>query len=490
LSPAPRLSISAEEIYAVYAQGAEAMALLVQALVERINRVEERLETLENQKSKTSLDSSKPPSGDGFGKRTESLRQRRERSTGGQPEHPGSTLEWREDVSEVVEHPVLVCRGCGETLSPASVTGTVVHQVHDLPAMQLEVTAHRGEVKCCLGCGLENRAPFPLEAQHRVQYGPRLKGWMMYLMEAQLIPAARTCEMLSELVGVEISAGTLFNTRAQCFDALAPVETAIETQLQTATLAHFDETGLRVNGKLWWLHVVCTRALTDYSVQLKRGQAAMDVMNILPNFKGKALHDGWKSYQVYDRCQHFLCNAHHLRELKFIWERHHQPWAYQMSLFLSSAKAIVDQARASGLSALDPVQLQPLAARYHRLLDEGLAANPATPDLEPDTPKKRGRPKQSAAKNLLDRLKTQQTSVLGFVHDFEVPFDNNQAERDIRMMKLKQKISGSFRSHDGAQMFCRIRGYLSTLRKQGIDVLDALTSLFMGDLIVPDYSAE
>jgi transposase len=482
--------MSAEEIYAVYAQGAEATTVLVQALIERINRVEERLETLENQKSKNSGNSSKPPSGDGFGKRTESLRQRSERSTGGQAEHPGSTLEWREDVSAVVEHRVHQCRGCGESLSRAPVMGTVVHQVHDLPEIQLEVIEHRAAVKCCPGCGLENRATFPVAASHRVQYGPRLKGWMLYLMEAQLLPAARTCEMLSELVGVELSAGTLFNTRAQCFDALAPVETAIETQLQTSTLAHFDETGLRVNGKLWWLHVVCTRALTYYSVQLKRGQAAMEAMHILPNFTGKAVHDGWKSYQAYDNCEHFLCNAHHLRELKFIWERHHQPWAYQMSLFLSTAKAIVDQARASGHACLDSVQLQQLAARYHRLLDEGLAANPTTPDPETGTPRKRGRPKQSVAKNLLDRLQTQQTSVLGFVYDFEVPFDNNQAERDIRMMKLKQKISGSFRSQAGAEMFCRIRGYLSTLRKQGIDVLDALTSLFMGDLIVPDFSAE
>jgi transposase len=261
-------------------------------------------------------------------------------------------------------------------------------------------------------------------------------------------------------------------------------------KLQTSTLAHFDETGLRMNGKLWWLHVVCTTALTYDSVQLKRGQAAMEAMNILPNFQGKAVHDGWKSYQADDHCEHFLCNAHHLRELKFIWERHHQVWAYQMSLFLSSAKAIVDHARASGRACLDSAQLQQLAARYHRLLDEGLAAHPATPDPEPDTPKKRGRPKQSVAKNLLDRLKTQHLSVLGFVHDFAVPFDNNQAGRDIRMMKLKQKISGSFRSQTGAQMFCRIRGYLSTLTKQGIDVLDALTSLFMGDLVLPDFSAE
>jgi transposase len=368
--------------------------------------------------------------------------------------------------------------------------GRVVHQVHDLPEINLEVIEHRVEVKCCPGCGVENRGTFPVEASHRVQYGPRLKGWMVYLMEAQLIPSARTREMLEEMVGAELSEGTLFNTRAQAFEVLEPISQGIETALQTAKLANFDETGMPVKGKLWWLHVACTAALTAYSVQMKRGKAAMAAMNILPNFKGKAVHDGWKSYQAYDNCDHFLCNAHHLRELKFIWERHQQSWAYSMSLFLSSAKSMVESARASGLLALDPVQLHLLEARYQTILDEGFAANPPPPPPEPGTPKKRGKPKQSVAKNLLDRLKTQQTSVLGFVYDFEVPFDNNQAERDIRMMKLKQKISGSFRSQDGAEMFCRIRGYLSTLRKQGINVLDALTSLFMGDPVVPDYSAE
>lgn len=503
--------MSREEILTVYEAGAEAtivwgegLAGWVAKLVAEntvlkadlatvtadLARVKERLEALENQKSKNSRNSSKPPSGDGFGKRPESLRQRSDRSSGGQPEHPGSTLEWSEDVRDVVDHPVQVCSGCGENLSQAPVRGTVVHQVHDLPEIKLEVIEHRAEVKCCPGCGLENQADFPVEAKHRVQYGPGLKSWMVYLMERQLIPAARTCEMLKEMVGADLSEGTLFNTRAQCFDVLEPISQAIETTLQKAKLVHFDETGLRVKGKLWWLHVACHATLTADSVQMKRGQVAMEAMNILPHFQGKAVHDGFKSYQAYENCDHFLCNAHHLRELKFIWERHQQPWAYSMSLFLSSAKSIVDRARASGLFALDPVQLHLLEARYQTILDEGFAANPPPPAPEPGTPKKRGRPKQSVAKNLLDRLKTQQSSVLGFIYDFEVPFDNNQAERDIRMMKVKQKISGSFRSHEGAEMFCRIRGYLSTLRKQGIDVLDALTSLFMGDPVVPDYAAE
>jgi transposase len=309
-------------------------------------------------------------------------------------------------------------------------------------------------------------------------------------MEGQLLPSGLTSELLGEVLGAPLSEGTLFNTRAQCFEALAPISSQIQAALQVAPLVHFDETGLRVNQQLWWLHVACTTALTHYAVQAKRGQVAMDAMNILPDFHGKAVHDGWKSYFGYD-CAHFLCNAHHLRELQFIWERHQQPWAFQMSLFLCSVKHLVASACEAGDTHLDPDQVQLLAARYQRILAQGFAANPPPPAPAPDTPNKRGRPKQSTAKNLLDRLQTHQAAVLGFLYDFAVPFDNNQAERDIRMMKLfKQKISGCFRSQDGAEMFCRIRGYWSTLRKQGIDVFDALTILFMGDPVVPKFAAE
>jgi transposase len=243
-------------------------------------------------------------------------------------------------------------------------------------------------------------------------------------------------------------------------------------------VVHFDETGMRVNGKLWWLHVACTSGLTYYFVHGKRGQQAMDEMGILPEFEGKAIHDGWTSYPGYD-CEHFLCNAHHLRELQFIQERYEQPWAFQMSLLLVTILRQGQLAQAEGHTALSPEQLQAFEARYQTLLEQGLAANPplAPP---PDAPKKRGRPKQSPPRNLLLRLQSQQASVLGFMHNFSVPFDNNQAERDIRMMKLKQKISGCFRSEGGAHRFARIRGYLSTLRKQGQDVLDALVALFSG----------
>jgi transposase len=468
--------MSRDEIRAVYAQGEESVIELVTELLQRIETLESRLEAVEGQLSKNSKNSSKPPSGDGFEKRTKSLRGKSEKRSGGQAEHPGHTLEWSDEVDEILEHRLEQCAGCGESLVTVPAQSVYARQVHDLPPIELRVMEHRVEVKCCECCGLKNESQFPEFVSNVVQYGPRLKGVMVYLMEGQLLPAERTVDVLREVMGVEVSGGTLYNTRAQCFQELAPISAEIKTALLASEVVHFDETGLRVNGKLWWLHVASTSGLTYYFIHPKRGRAAMEEMGILLAYAGKALHDGWQSYFVY-ACAHFLCNAHHLRELQFILERYQQAWAYQMSLLLVTIYGQVEAAKAAGQVALPPEQLQAFESRYQAILDEGFKANPklAPP---PESAKRRGRPKQSPARNLLERLQSHSDSVLGFMRDFAVPFDNNQAERDIRMMKLKQKISGSFRSSDGAIMFARIRGYLSTLRKQGQNVLDALIDLF------------
>lgn len=470
--------MSREEIRAVYAQGEKAMLALVEGLLERIEQLEGRVEGLESKASKTSRNSSKPPSGDGFGKRTKSLRSKSDKQSGGQPGHPGSTLEWRAKVEHVLEHPVKCCSGCGTGLEAEPVQHQLLRQVYDIPPLPLEVTEHRVEVKRCPACGQQNEGEFPAEATNVVQYGPRLKGVMVYLMEGQLLPSERACQVLSEVLGVSVSEGTLYNTREQCFQQLEPIASEIQAAIMDSNVVHFDETGMRVNGKLWWLHVACTSGLTYYFIHQNRGTVAIDEMGILPEFAGKAIHDGWKSYGGYG-CEHFLCNAHHLRELQFILERYEQPWAFQMSLLLVTILRQVQVAQAQGYAALPPDQLQAFEARYQAVIDQGWAANP-TLAPPPDAPKQRGRAKHSPPHNLLLRLQDQQAAVLGFMYDFAVPFDNNQAERDIRMMKLKQKISGSFRSANGAKMFCRIRGYLSTLRKQGHNLLDALFALFSG----------
>jgi transposase len=474
------IQLSPAEIRAVYARGEEAVVELVTGLVEHIGRMDARLTELEGIVKKNSSNSSKPPSGDGFGKKTKSLRIKSQKKTGGQPDHRGSTLEWSEQVAEIITHQVQQCNGCGADLEQEPVETEYARQVHDIPPVKLKVTEHRAQVKTCPHCQTNNQAEFPPMVTNVVQYGTRLKSMMVYLMEGQLIPSARTCELLSDLLGVNISEGTLFNTRSQCFEQLAVNESAIKAEIVASDVVNFDETGMRVSGKLWWLHVACTDGLTYYGVHSKRGREAIEEMEILPYFEGKAIHDGWKSYQDY-QCEHYLCNAHHLRELTFIWEQYQQAWALQMFILLGSIKSAVDEAQATP-KQLATEALEAFEARYQQLLDQGFRANP--PPLPPPPTKhcrkSGGRLKQSPARNLLDRLQQHRTSVLGFMHDLDVPFDNNQAERDIRMVKLKQKISGTFRSVSGAQMFCRIRGYISTLRKQGLNVLDAFISLFSG----------
>ena len=479
----PENPISEAEIRAVYSQGEEAVVSLVGQLMSRLNHLEAEVKELKGQLGKNSSNSSKPPSGDGFGKRTRSLRKKSSRPSGGQKGHPGSTLEWCEQVDEVVRHRVDECQQCGASLRTVAVTRYESRQVHELPSLSLRVIEHQAEVKCCSACATLSRGQFPADVTSRVQYGRGVKGLMVYLMDAQLLPSDRVREVLCEIFGCEVSEGTLYNARAKCFDELAAVEQRIKTQLEKAQVLHCDETGLRVNRKLWWLHVASTAALTYYFVHPKRGREAIDEMGVLTNFNGVGVHDGWQSYFSYD-CAHSLCNAHHLRELRFIVERDAQPWAQQMMTLLCKMKAQVDEAKAAGKADLSTRQLHEFEERYQTILMAGFKANPPPP-MDENAPKKRGRIKQSPAKNLLDRLEKHDTAVLAFMLDFRVPFDNNQAERDVRMMKLKQKISGCFRSAIGSRMFCRIRGYISTMRKQKQPLLKALTDTFIAKPTFP-----
>ena len=489
MKQAPRkLTISKDETLACYAQGEEAVIVLVESLVERINALEARIEVLENQKSKDSKNSSKPPSGDGFVKRTKSLRTKSERKSGGQKDHPGCTLEWQEEVDEVFVHPVLDCTSCGTSLESVEVLNLSCRQVQELPPIKLVIHEHQSEEKCCPHCGVINQGKFPTFVNSLVQYGPRFKGLMVYLMEGQLLPSERARELLEEVIGCEISEGTLYNTRLRCYEQLTAVESYIKAGIQVAPVVHFDETGLRVKSKLMWLHVACNDWLTAYWIDPKRGQLAMDAIDILPNFEGVSVHDGLASYGKYDST-HALCNAHHLRELRFIVERYEQDWASDMMTLLVEIKTNIEIARVAGKTSLTLTQVADFERRYQEIIQTGLIANLPLP-IDLDLPKPKGRPKQSPPKNLLDRLQLHQSAVLLFMYDWRVPFDNNQAERDLRMMKLKQKISGTFRSMEGAQQFCRIRGYLSTLRKQSIQVLDALRLVFMETPLFPSLQPE
>lgn len=480
--------ISRDEIREVYRQGEDAVINLVEGLLDRIESLELRLNKVEAQLKKNSRNSHKPPSSDGFKKRTKSLRKKSNRPSGGQKKHPGATLEWSETVDAIVVHRVHQCHDCGHSLERVSPTHLEARQIHDLPPLALQVVEHHCEAKHCPHCGCLNHGNFPAEVRASIQYGPRLKGLMVYLMEGQLLPSKRVQQLLREVYGCELSEGSLYNNRTDCYDRLEEIEAQIKLGLIQSEVTHFDETGLRIAATQEWLHVACNESLTYYFTHPKRGREAMNEMAILPKFKGISVHDGLSSYRQYE-CDHALCNAHHLRELQAVVEHFGQTWARKMITLLSQINQRVRHRKKYGLHSLPPKIVSQFEGRYRTLIASGLRVN-RPPPSDPDEPKKRGRQKQSPPKNLLDRLNRYQSQVLAFMHDFRVPFDNNQAERDLRMMKLKQKISGSFRSHQGAKQFCRIRGYLSTLRKQNIDVLKALRLLFMGTPIVPNTGAE
>ncbi len=481
------MTLTRDEILAVYAAGPEAVVALVEQLLARLAQQEEqiaqltaRVNVLEARLCKDSHNSSKPPASDGLAKKTRSLRQPSGRPSGGQPGHPGTTLRFSPCPDAVVVHTPDRCAGCGTALATVPESGREARQVHDLPPLRLVVTEHQALTKVCPHCQTSTAALFPAEITQPVQYGPGVKALAVYLQEYQLVPLARTQELLADLFGCSLCEGTLGNALATCCERLAPVEAAIKAAITGAAVAQFDETGVRVAGKTQWLHQAGTERWTYYAVHAKRGRAAMDAIGILPAFRGTGVHDGWGAYAGYE-CRHALCNAHHLRELTYVAEQTKQPWASAMIALLGEIKAAVGAAQAAGQGELPAAARAEFARRYAALVASGLAANPP-----PAPTGKRGRPKQSAAKNLLDRLDRQREQVLAFMNDFAVPFDNNLAERDLRMVKVRQKISGCFRAEAGAATFCRIRGYISTLRKQGIHVLAALQSVFAGQPRLPE----
>jgi transposase len=306
-----------------------------------------------------------------------------------------------------------------------------------------------------------------------VQYGPCVLSRALYLHDYQLLPYQRTAEAMRELFGCALSAGTLSTAVRQCAAGLVETELKIKRGVRRSAVIHADETGLRVAGRLHYVHVASTARLTHYGADTRRGKAAIDEIGVLPQYRGTCVHDGWLSYTFYPKCRHALCGAHLLRELIYFEELSEETkaWASPLKELLLEMKAEVERVSAEGGKRLPADKLAALTESYDRLSAEGLKAPPAS-----DVPE--GVQKQ--ARNLLLRLERRKEEVLRFVTDFCVPFDNNQAERDLRMVKLQQKTSGCFRTEDGARRFCRIRSYLSTTRKQGRRVLQALEGACRG----------
>jgi transposase len=492
--------LTRDEFQALYDQGPDAVYALFQTLwatttlqQERITALEEqnarlsaRVHELEARLSKDSHNSSKPPSSDGLHKPTHkpcNLRKKTGKRTGGQPGHPGHTLELVDTPDHTVVHAPTTCTGCGGSLQDAPVLGKERRQVFELPPLQLEVTEHQVLSCVCPHCSTLNAGTFPETVTQPAQYGPNLLGLCVYLSQYQLLPLARTQELLVDLFGQSPSQGTLTAAIAACSRRLAPVETALKAALLRTPVLHSDETGVRVVKQLHWIHVACTSTLTCYAHHAKRGREAFMALGLLPHFEGTSVHDCLASYHDPSyACTHSLCNAHLLRELLGLFQTTQQTWSQRMSALLRSLKRAKEAALSAGKSALDPKLLVRYQALYRRIVERGLAQNPA-----PRRTGQRGRPINGVCRSLLLRLQEREDAVLRFALDFAVPFDNNQAERDLRMVKVQQKVSGCFRSTEGADHFCRIRGYISTLRKQGAGILSALRSVFMGNPVYPCF---
>jgi transposase len=479
--------LTREQFQTIYEQGPDAVFELVAAFEEQLALLTLRLKELEDRLGKDSHNSNKPPSSDGLGKKPapQSLRAKTGRKPGGQKGHPGRNLAFAENPDQIIAHAPPQCACCGRDLTALCGEQDERRQVFDLPPLRLVVTEHRRLRKVCPDCGHTNAATFPEEVSQPVQYGPRVKALGLYLSSYQLLPYGRIAGLFADLFDAPLSPGTLFGAQQDASARLSGVLACIRKGLIRAEVVDFDETGLRVLGRLHWLHSASTPTLTYYDWHPKRGKAGMDKAGILPHFEGIAVHDGWDSYRHY-ACSHALCNAHHLRELTAVYEQGGQEWARSLRSLLVAIKKAVEKAKEQKRTCLHPLVEAQLEGRYRRLVQEGLAANPPPEPI----PGKRGRPKQSPARNLLSRLHKDAGATLRFMYDFRVPFDNNLAERDIRMMKVHQKVSGCFRSSEGADAFCRIRSYLSTMKKQGQQILAALEHVFRGTPIMPLGAAE
>lgn len=451
--------------------------------IDKLNTLVELLKTrvdeLENNQKKDSNNSSKPPSSDiGKAHRTQSLRTSSGKKPGGQPGHIGGTLSFSAAPDEVVVHVLKQCSCCGKSLCSTQSVDYERRQVYDIPPINMLVTEHLGEIKNCPHCHTVNRAAFPQSISQPVQYGSNVQQLAVYFTQYQLLPYGRTSEIFKDLFGHALSSSFLVNNNRRCADKLQPFIINLKLLLLKQPVLHADETGYYFEGQRNWLHTLCTDRYTYYAVHTKRGGEAMNDMGVLPNYTGKLVHDYWKSYYEFGNCQHRLCNTHHLRDLTFCHQIEASIWAGQIKQLLIDllGKVWAAKNQDEDATSLSKGQLQYWEGKYDKLMKEGQCLHP--PPVKQNG--KRGVTKKSKTQNMLDRFIHCKDQILDFAKDFQTPFGNNLAEQAIRMMKIKQKISGCFRSKQGAKDFADIRSYIATAKKQSVGIMDALEAVIKG----------
>ena len=440
-------------------------------LLNQIAQLLARVSELEGQLHKNSSNSHKPPSSDGYKKIIKNNREQTNKKQGAQPGNLGSTLEQRPIADKIVSHKIIGRCACGEDLESLPVKQIKRRQVFDLPAQLLEVTEHQVEVKQCC-CGKTHEAKCAIQGV--TQYGTKIKSLAIYLNQYQYLPFERTQEFFEDVIGISISDCVLSESNEKCYTELAHTEYQIKQAIIANDVIHNDETGIRCQGKNQWIHSSSTKKHTHYSIQEKRGKQGIDAIGILNNYQGISIHDRWPSYDGYD-CKHGLCNAHLLRELKYVHQEMDKNWAEQMITLLVETNNLKKEEK------LDQIAISNVEQRYKLITEQGKTEEPQ--NILPVI-KKRGRIAKTKSLNLLEAFTNRPQEILCFVYHKNVPFDNNLAERDLRMVKLKQKISGCFRTFHGAEVFCRIRSYVSTVKKQGHGVLESIQLAITGQPII------
>ncbi len=436
-------------------------------LLEKYNRLETKVKILEAMLAKNSNNSSKPPSSDTHKpkkrpQKTSSSRKKSGRKPGGQPGHKDHTLEMSAHPDEVINLKVDSCVNCHHHLKNVAFE-IKRRQQFEIPEPKIWITEYQAQVKHCKKCGCTTAACFPENITHVTQYGPRAKGLMVYMNQYQLLPFDRASDFFKTVYGHKVSPGTIVNAVSTLSNRFETVDGQIKDLLIKAGLAHGDETGVNINGDKQWLHTVGTTQLTHYAIHKKRGRHATEDIGILPNFEGTLIHDHWKSYFTYENIRHGLCNAHHIRELRFIHEHHYIKWAKKISNLLIG----VNEHKEKLLNMSKQFSKRQIK-NYQDAYD----------DILSNAVKEQARRGTVDSSNLLKRLKNYKAEVLLFMTDIEVPFTNNLSEQDIRMMKVKQKISGCFRNKAGGNNFCRIRSVISTAMKNKKNIFNILQESF------------